>query len=93
MAYERRPNSRGRPFKRSMEFSPPAWGRIPRFQLPAGTKIDYKNLAVLQKFVTDRGKIVSRRLSGLSSRRQRELAAAIKRAKFLGLLTVGIRKK
>lgn len=77
-----------------MEFQPPWAGiRIPRFQLPAGTKIDYKNLAILQKYVTDRGKIVSRRLSSLSAKRQRELTVAIKRAKFLGLLTVGIRKR
>jgi len=61
--------------------------------LPAGVKIDYKNANLLQKYVTDRGKIVSRRISNLSAKRQRELSIAIKRARFLGLLPVGIRKK
>lgn len=67
--------------------------RLSRYQLPATIKIDYKSVNLLQKYVTDRGKIVSRRLSGISANRQRELASAIKRARFLGLLPVGVRKK
>ena len=67
--------------------------RLSRYQLPATVKIDYKNINLLQKYITDRGKIVSRRMSGISAHRQRELASAIKRARFLSLLPVGVRKK
>lgn len=63
--------------------------RATKYILPADAKIDYKNLPLLQKYVTERGKIVSRRISGVSAKQQRELTQAIKRAKFLGLLTSG----
>ena len=47
---------------------------------------DYKDIRIIGKFVTDRGKIVPRRLSGVSAKNQRLLATAIKRARHLGLL-------
>lgn len=47
---------------------------------------DYKDIDILSRFVTERGKIVPRRLSGVSAKNQRKLAKAIKRARFLGLL-------
>ena len=74
-------------------YGPKRFVRSARFQLPKGVKIDYKNIAFLQKFVTERGKIVSRRLSGVSAKEQRVLAAAIKRARYLGLLSVGSAKR
>jgi len=49
-------------------------------------KIDYKDVRLLQRFVSERGKIVPSRISAVSSKKQRELAQAIKRARFLGLL-------
>lgn len=67
--------------------------RSNRYQMPAGTKIEYKNISLLQRYVTDRGKIVSRRISGVSAKKQRELQTAIKRARFLSLITIGVRKK
>jgi len=67
--------------------------RSSRYQIPEGTKIDYKNLPLVQKYVTDRGKIVSRRISGISAKQQRAIATAVKRARFLGLLHVGVRKR
>ena len=67
--------------------------RANRYQMPAGTKIEYKNISLLQRYVTDRGKIVSRRMSGVSARKQRALQTAIKRARFLSLITIGVRKK
>ena len=67
--------------------------RISRYQIPSGTKIDYKNVSFLQKYVTDRGKIVSRRLTEISAKHQRELSVAIRRARFLGLLQAGVKKK
>ena len=48
--------------------------------------IDYKNVKLLSKFVTDRGKIVPKRSSGLQAKWQRKLAQAIKRARYMGLL-------
>ena len=60
-----------------------------RFIIPLGTKIDYKNLTFLQRYLNDRGKIMPRRISGISSKEQRQLSNAIKRARFLGLLPVG----
>jgi len=67
--------------------------RSTRYILSADTKIEYKNLAVLQKFFTDRGKIVSRRISGISGQRQRKLSIAVKRARYLGLLSAGGAKR
>jgi small subunit ribosomal protein S18 len=53
----------------------------------AGVKeIDYKDIATLKKFVTDRGKILPRRITGVSATHQRLLNAAIKRARHMALL-------
>jgi small subunit ribosomal protein S18 len=49
-------------------------------------KIDYKNVRMLSRFVSERGKIVPSRISAVSAPKQRELANAIKRARFLALL-------
>lgn len=48
--------------------------------------IDYKDTRLLQRFVSERGKIVPSRITAVSAKRQRELAKAVKRARFLGLL-------
>jgi small subunit ribosomal protein S18 len=49
-------------------------------------KIDYKDVKLLQRFTSERGKIVPSRITAVSAKKQRELAKAIKRARFLGLL-------
>jgi small subunit ribosomal protein S18 len=49
-------------------------------------KIDYKDVRLLQRYISERGKIVPARISAVSTKKQRELARAIKRARFLGLL-------
>jgi small subunit ribosomal protein S18 len=49
-------------------------------------QIDYKDLAILRRFISDRGKVRSRRVTGLSRRHQRQLAVAVKRARELALL-------
>ena len=56
------------------------------FSGPNAPKIDYKDIKLLQRFVSERGKIVPSRITAVSTKRQRELAQAIKRARFLGLL-------
>ena len=48
--------------------------------------IDYKDVKLLQRFVSERGKIVPSRITAVSAKKQRELAQAIKRARHLGLL-------
>ena len=54
-------------------------------------KIDYKDVRLLQRYVSERGKIVPSRITAVSAKKQRELASAIKRARFLGLLPYVIR--
>ena len=49
-------------------------------------KIDYKDVKLLQRYVSERGKIVPSRITAVSAKKQRELAQAIKRARFLALL-------
>lgn len=48
--------------------------------------IDYKDTKLLLRFVSERGKMVPSRITAVSAKKQRELARAIKRARFLGLL-------
>ena len=48
--------------------------------------VDYKDDKLLGRFLTDRGKILPRRLSGVTARHQRQIAVAIKRARYLALL-------
>ncbi len=48
--------------------------------------IDYKNVAQLRKFITESGKIMTRRMSSVCAKHQRELAIAIKRARVMALL-------
>lgn len=49
-------------------------------------KIDYKDVKLLQRFVSERGKIMPSRITAVSAKKQRELATAIKRARNLALL-------
>ena len=48
--------------------------------------IDYKDEKLLSRYISERGKILPRRLSGVSARHQRQLQVAIKRARYLALL-------
>jgi small subunit ribosomal protein S18 len=56
------------------------------FSGPSAPKIDYKDVKLLQRFISERGKIVPSRITAVSTKKQRELAQAIKRARFLALL-------
>ncbi|MCB1108911.1 MAG: 30S ribosomal protein S18 [Chlamydiia bacterium] len=49
-------------------------------------EIDYKDIETLSRFITERGKILPRRITGISQRHQRFLAAAIKRSRYMALL-------
>lgn len=67
-----------RPFYRRKKSCP--------FSGPQAPKIDYKDVRLLSRFLSERGKIVPSRITAVSGKKQRELAVAIKRARFLALL-------
>ncbi len=60
--------------------------RYCRFTAEGITEIDYKDINLLKAFVSESGKIVPSRITGTSARYQRQLATAIKRARFVALL-------
>ncbi|MDE0057889.1 MAG: 30S ribosomal protein S18 [Defluviicoccus sp.] len=72
-----------RPFFRRQKSCP--------FSGPNAPKIDYKDVRLLQRFVSERGKIVPSRITAVSTKKQRELAQAIKRARNIALLPFIIR--
>ncbi|WPL17806.1 30S ribosomal protein S18 [Thiorhodovibrio winogradskyi] len=60
--------------------------RYCRFTAEGIAEIDYKDLNLLKSFISESGKIVPSRITGTSARYQRQLAVAIKRARYLALL-------
>ena len=68
----------------------PAGGRrrrkVCQFCVEKATTIDYKDTARLRKYITERGKIMPRRMSGNCAKHQRQLSEAIKRARAIALL-------
>ena len=60
--------------------------RYCRFTAEGIKEIDYKDLDLLRPYVTETGKIVPSRITGTSARYQRQLATAVKRARYLALL-------
>jgi small subunit ribosomal protein S18 len=67
-----------RPFFRRRKTCPFSGTNAPR--------IDYKDVRLLQRYISERGKIVPSRITAVCALKQRELARAIKRSRFLGLL-------
>jgi small subunit ribosomal protein S18 len=57
---------------------------------PNAPKIDYKDVRLLQRYVSERGKIVPSRITAVSAKKQRVLAQAIKRARFIGLMPYAV---
>ena len=57
-----------------------------RFTAEGVKEIDYKDLNTLRQYITETGKIVPSRVTGTKARYQRQLATAVKRARFLSLL-------
>ena len=60
--------------------------RLCRFCGEDAASLDYKNAQVLKNFITDRGKLIPRRISGTCAKHQRKLALAIRRARMLALM-------
>lgn len=71
------------PFKRRRKVCP--------FSGENGLTIDYKDPKMLQRYMSEKGKIVPSRITAVSRKKQRELARAIKRARFLGLLSYEVK--
>ena len=57
-----------------------------RFTAEGVQEIDYKDLEVLKQYITETGKLVPSRITGTKAKYQRQLATAIKRARYLALL-------
>ena len=60
--------------------------RYCRFTAEGVKEIDYKDLDLLRQYITETGKIVPSRITGTSAKYQRQLAVAVKRARYLALL-------
>ncbi|MCI8497285.1 MAG: 30S ribosomal protein S18 [Clostridiales bacterium] len=76
MAYENRPERRGRKGRK----------KVCSFCVDRVGTIDYKDVARLRRFLSERAKILPRRVTGTCARHQRELTVAIKRARHIALL-------
>ena len=61
-----------------------------RFCADEANTIDYKNVAMLKHFITERGKLVPRRISGNCARHQRDLALQVRRARMIGLVPFSV---
>ena len=82
---ERQPRERGeRPAKRG--FKKQNFKKVCLFCQEKSTKIDYKDVGKLRKYVAEGGKILPRRMTGTCAKHQRELAIAIRRARIAALL-------
>ena len=73
-----RPQASRRPFFRRRKTCPFSGANAP--------KIDYKDVKLMTRFTSERGKIVPSRITAVSAKKQRELARAIKRARYLALM-------
>ena len=67
------------PFENKRKFCP--------FSQPGSPIIDYKDTRLLSRYITEKGKIIPSRITGVSRKKQKELAKAIKRARFLSLMS------
>ena len=74
-----REDNNNSPFENRKKFCP--------FSQPNSPVIDYKDVKLLSRYLSEKGKIVPSRITGVSKKKQKELSTAIKRARFLGLLS------
>ena len=79
--------SRSRNARKRIE--PPRKVRKNPLRVAGVDEVDYKNVPLLRTFVSDRGKIRSRRVTGLTPPQQRQVAAAVKNAREMALLPYG----
>ena len=79
MAYDRNDKRKGGNRKRTKR-------KVCAFCMDKATSIDYKDINKLRKYVTEKGKILPRRISGTCAKHQRQLTDAIKRSRNIALL-------
>ncbi len=82
--YKKRTNNSSRdennsPFENKKRFCP--------FSQQNSPLIDYKDVRLLSRYISEKGKIVPSRITGVSKKKQKELSKAIKRARFLALMS------
>ena len=75
----RREDKSNSPFENKRKFCP--------FSQPNSPSIDYKDIRLLSRYITEKGKIMPSRITGVSRKKQKELAKAIKRARYLSLMS------
>tara|TARA_Y100001936_G_C16052967_1_gene659073 strand:+ start:614 stop:889 length:276 start_codon:yes stop_codon:yes gene_type:complete len=75
----KREDKNNSPFELRKKFCP--------FSQPGSPDIDYKDTRLLSRYITEKGKIIPSRITGVSRKKQKELARAIKRARFLSLMS------
>ena len=61
--------------------------KICPFSQPTSPKIDYKDIRLLSRYISEKGKIAPSRITNVSNKKQKELAKAIKRARYLSLIS------
>ena len=74
-----RDDKKNSPFEERKKFCP--------FSQKNSPKIDYKDIKLLSRYVSEKGKITPSRVSNVSSKKQKELSKAIKRSRFLALMS------
>ena len=75
----KRDDKKNSPFEERKRFCP--------FSKPNSPKIDYKDVKMLSRFISEKGKMTPSRITNVSSKKQKLLAKAIKRARFLSLMS------
>ena len=77
--FNNREENSNSPFENKKRFCP--------FSQPNSPDIDYKDIKLLTRYLSEKGKIIPSRITGVSKKKQKELSTAIKRARFLSLLS------
>ena len=77
--YKSRDDKKNSPFEERRRFCP--------FSQKNSPKIDYKDIKLLSRYVSEKGKMIPSRITNVSSKKQKELSKAIKRARFLSLMS------
>tara|TARA_B100000579_G_C22238585_1_gene579410 strand:+ start:151 stop:429 length:279 start_codon:yes stop_codon:yes gene_type:complete len=74
-----RDERRNTPFEEKKKFCP--------FSQKNSPKIDYKDIRLLSRYISEKGKIIPSRITNVSNKKQKELSKAIKRSRFLALMS------
>ena len=77
--YKKKDDKTNSPFENKKKYCP--------FSQPGSPFIDYKDTRLLSRYITEKGKIIPSRITGVSRKKQKDLAKAIKRARFLSLMS------